>query len=241
MSERRELEAAMEAILFVTGEPVAVDRLLAVFDDDEREAAGEALAALRERYRPEAGRGVFLEEVAGGLRIVTAPEMHPHLKRFFEASSSTRLSMAALETLAIVAYRQPVTAPEIQELRGKSPVAALGTLLERRLVRISGRKEVVGRPFLYATTREFLMHFGLRGLDELPPLEEFEETFGAGDEAGGPPVAISEEHEALGLVSTAEAEATLGTAEYAVHDAAEQSADEEAAGDAVPAGMRGEP
>jgi hypothetical protein len=110
-----------------------------------------------------------------------------------------------------------VTGPEIQDLRGKSPVAALKTLLERRMVRISGRKEVVGRPFLYATTREFLMHFGLRSLSELPPLEEFEETFGgefAAPAASGP---ISEEHRAVGLVSTGEAEATLGSSEFEVH------------------------
>ena len=91
--------------------------------------------------------------------------------------------MAALETLAIVAYRQPITGPEIQELRGVSPAGVLKTLLERRLVRITGRKEVVGKPFLYGTTREFLVHFGLNSLRDLPPLEEFEETFGSGDAA----------------------------------------------------------
>jgi segregation and condensation protein B len=219
MSVRRELEAALEAILFVTGEPVGAERLLAVFDEGEREAAAEALAALREEYRPEAGRGVFLEEVAGGLRIVTAPDMHPFLKKFFETASGNRLSMAALETLAIVAYRQPITAPEIQDLRSKNSIAALKTLLERRMVRISARKEVVGRPFLYATTREFLMHFGLRSLDELPPLEEFEEAFGGGAEEGlAAPEAILREREAIGLVSTDEAEAALGTAGYDVHE-----------------------
>ena len=123
-------------------------------------------------------RAIAAEEVAGGLRIVTAPEYHPYLRKFFEAAGGNKLSMAAIETLAIVAYRQPVTAPEIQELRGKQPQPVLKTLLERRMVRISGRKEVVGRPFLYSTTREFLMHFGLRALSDLPPLEEFEEALG---------------------------------------------------------------
>ena len=89
--------------------------------------------------------------------------------------------MAALETLAIIAYRQPITGPEIQELRGVNPSGVLKTLLERRLIRIAGRKEVVGKPFLYGTTREFLVHFGLNSLKDLPPLEEFEETFGSGD------------------------------------------------------------
>ena len=184
MSHRPEFEAALEAILFVTSEPVGEERLLAVFDEAEREEARAALASLRERYRPSEGRGVFLEEVAGGLRIVTAPEHHPYLRRFFDAAGGNKLSMAALETLAIIAYRQPITGPEIQDLRGKSPAGVLRSLLDRRLIRIAGRKEVVGRPFLYATTRDFLMHFGLRALAELPPLEEFEEAFGAGEEAG---------------------------------------------------------
>ena len=209
MSESKQLEAALEAVLFVTNEPVSVDRLLSVFDDAEREDAMRALSALRERYRPAEGRGVFLEEVAGGLRIVTAPENHPYLRRFFDAAGANRLSMAALETLAIVAYRQPITAPEVQELRGKNPAAALKTLLERRMLRIVGRKEVVGRPFVYATTREFLMHFGLKSLAELPPLEEFEEAFGAG-EGEAPRSAIAPRHEAMGLVSMPEAEAVLG-------------------------------
>ncbi len=213
MSARAEFEAAIEAILFVTAEPVPVERLLAVFDEGDREEASQALTALRERYQPGEGRGVFLEEVAGGLRIVTAPEHHAYLRRYFEATGANRLSMAALETLAIVAYRQPITGPEIQELRGKNPSTALKTLLERRMLRIAGRKEVVGRPFVYATTREFLMHFGLRDLGDLPPLEEFEETFGGGDE---PTLSISHEHESIGLVSTEEAEATLGVDEVGV-------------------------
>jgi segregation and condensation protein B len=182
MSHRPEFEAALEAILFVTSEPVGEERLLAVFEESERDEARAALGALRERYRQSEGRGVFLEEVAGGLRVVTAPEYHTYLRRFFDAAGGNKLSMAALETLAIIAYRQPITGPEIQDLRGKSPAGVLRSLLERRLVRIVGRKEVVGRPFLYATTRDFLMHFGLRELSELPPLEEFEETFGAGEE-----------------------------------------------------------
>jgi segregation and condensation protein B len=107
------------------------------------------------------------------------------LRRFFDVAGSSKLSMAALETLAIIAYRQPITGPEIQELRSVSPSGVIKTLLERRMVRITGRKEVVGKPFLYGTTREFLVHFGLNSLKDLPPLEEFEETFGAMVEDGG--------------------------------------------------------
>ena len=119
------------------------------------------------------------------MRLVTRPEMVGWLRRFFDVSGGTKLSMAALETLAIIAYRQPITGPEIQELRSVSPVGVIKTLLERRMVRIAGRKEVVGKPFLYATTREFLIHFGLKSLKDLPPLEDFEETFGGLAEGGG--------------------------------------------------------
>jgi segregation and condensation protein B len=207
MSHRPEFEAALEAILFVTSEPVTEERLLAVFDESERDEARAALAVLRERYRPSEARGVFLEEVAGGLRVVTAPEHHPYLRRFFDAAGGNKLSMAALETLAIVAYRQPITGPEVQELRGKSPAGVLKNLLERRLLRIVGRKEVVGRPFLYATTREFLMHFGLRELGDLPPLEEFEETFGSGEESLRVPFAVAPEGEAYDAALALDAEA----------------------------------
>lgn len=184
MSSREEIEGALEAILFVAGEPVPEERLLALFDEADRETSRDALAALRQRYAAAPGRGLAVEEVAGGLRIVTAPEYHPYLRKFFEASGGNKLSMAAIETLAIVAYRQPVTGPEIQEMRGKQSQAVLKNLLERRMVRISGRKEVVGRPFLYSTTREFLMHFGLKSLSDLPPLEEFEEALGIESSTG---------------------------------------------------------
>ena len=181
MTARAEMEAVLEAILFVATEPVPRERLLAVFDEGDREAAAAALDAVVERHaRPTAddGRGILVEEVGGGLRLVTRPDLHGWLRRFYETAGATRLTMAALETLAIVAYRQPVTAPEIEALRGVSPASVLSTLLERRLIRIAGRKPVVGKPFLYTTTREFLMHFGLKDLQELPPLEEFEEMFG---------------------------------------------------------------
>jgi len=170
-------------VLFVSSEPVPRTRLLEMFDEDEREQAAEALEAVLARYAAEdsetPSRGVMAEEVAGGVRIATRPEMVSWLRRFFDVSGGTKLSMAALETLAIIAYRQPITGPEIQELRSVNPAGVIKTLLERRLVRIVGRKEVVGKPFLYGTTKEFLVHFGLNSLRDLPPLEEFEETFGA--------------------------------------------------------------
>lgn len=182
MSDRRELEAALEALLFAAGEPVPEDRLIEVFDEGDRTQAVEALRAVVERYRELPNSGVMVERVAGGYRMATRPELGGYLRRFFEASGRNKLSMAALETLAIVAYRQPVTGPEIQELRSVNPAGVLRTLLERRLIRIAGRKEVVGRPFLYATTRDFLLHFGLGSLKDLPPLEEFQEAMAGEDE-----------------------------------------------------------
>jgi segregation and condensation protein B len=189
MTERSDMEAAIEAILFVSSEPVPRTKLLELFDEDEREQAAEALESVLARYSTGdgeeggqgGGRGVLVEDVGGGVRLATRPEVVSWLRRFFDVSGGNKLSMAALETLAIIAYRQPITGPEIQELRGVNPAGVVKTLLERRMVRIVGRKEVVGKPFLYGTTREFLVHFGLNSLQDLPPLEEFEETFGSGD------------------------------------------------------------
>ncbi len=179
MTERADMEAAFEAVLFVASEPLKREKLIELFDQSEAEEAGAALDAVLERYRAQADRGISAEEVAGGVRIVTRPELHGYLRRFYEITGRSKLSMAALETLAIVAYRQPITGPEIHELRGVQPSGVLKTLLDKRLIKISGRRQVVGKPFVYRTTREFLMHFGLQDLKDLPPLEEFEETFGS--------------------------------------------------------------
>jgi segregation and condensation protein B len=184
MIERSEMESAIEAILFVSSEPVPRTKLLEMFDEEDRAQAAEALEAVLARYADGDGRGILVEDVAGGVRLATRPEIAGWLRRFFDVAGGTKLSMAALETLAIVAYRQPITGPEIQELRSVNPAGVIKTLLERRLVRITGRKEVVGKPFLYGTTKEFLVHFGLNSLKDLPPLEEFEETFGAVGTAG---------------------------------------------------------
>ena len=204
MTDRLELEAALEAVLFVASEPVPRDRLLELFPARERQAASEALVEVLSRWTESAARGVYAEEVAGGIRLVTRPHLHGYLKRFFEVSGRTRLSMAALETLAIIAYRQPITAPEIQELRGVSAAGVLKTLLERRLIRIAGRKRVVGKPFLYRTSRDFLMHFGLESLEDLPPLEEFEEALGGLDDTAS--ILSSAEPDLLEAAETESAE-----------------------------------
>ena len=178
MTEPAEMQAALEAILFMAREPLAREKLLDVFEPGEREEARVALEALLTRYRQAPDRGILAEQVAGGIRLVTRPDLAHYLRRALEVAGRARLSMAALETLAIVAYRQPVTAPEIQELRGVNSKSALSTLLEHRLIQLAGRRPVVGQPFLYRTTNEFLAQFGLDRLEDLPPLAEFEEALG---------------------------------------------------------------
>lgn len=180
MTPRPEMEAALEAILFAAGEPVPKEKLLELFTEEEQPEAVAALEAVLARFAEDPSRGVMVDIVAGGVRLATRPELASWLRRFFDIRGGNKLSMAALETLAIIAYRQPITGPEIQELRSVSPSGVLKTLLERHMVRISGRKAVVGNPFLYRTTREFLVHFGLNSLKDLPPLEEFEESLGDG-------------------------------------------------------------
>ena len=130
---------------------------------------------LMEKYR-QPHHGIEVREIAGGLRFSTKPEHHETLKAFLQAQAPpTRLSLAALETLAVIAYKQPVTIPEIQEIRGVQASGVIKTLLDKKLVAAAGRKEVLGRPILYKTTKDFLIHFGLKDLSDLPSMEEFEE------------------------------------------------------------------
>lgn len=188
MTDRTEIEAAIEAVLFVASEPLPRAKVLEIFNQRDRAKAEEALDAVLARYAAAPDRGIVAERVAGGVRIATRPEFNDYLRKMFEVTGRNKLSMAALETLAIVAYRQPITAPEVQDLRGVNSKGVLSTLLENRLIRLAGRKEVVGKPFMYRTTRDFLSHFALDSLKELPPLEEFEEMLGLelGVEVGAP-------------------------------------------------------
>lgn len=171
-----ELKSAIEALIFASPEPVTLATLAKVLESEPQEHIKEALEALASEWKR--GGGLELVEVAGGYQIVTRPEFNEWVRRLFHEHSSQRLSVQALETLAVVAYRQPVTAPEITEIRGVNTSGVLGTLLERRLIKIIGRKAVVGRPFLYATTREFLDRFGLKDLADLPRVEDMAEALG---------------------------------------------------------------
>jgi segregation and condensation protein B len=150
--------------------------LYKLLDSEPREDVDRALAALRQGYERPSGLQVI--EIAGGYQIVTRPELHEWVRRLFHERTTQKLSVAALETLAVIAYKQPITALEITEVRGVNSSGVLNTLLERHLVKIVGRKPVVGRPFLYATTKDFLIRFGLNDLADLPKVEDMAEALG---------------------------------------------------------------
>lgn len=171
----RSLQGIVEAIVYVSDEPVTVEQIAAALGGASHDAVRQALRALQEQYRRDE-HGIEIREIAGGFKMFTKPEHHETVRRFVKAlTPPLKLSMAALETLATIAYRQPVTLPEIQQIRGVDATAAVKTLLDRKLVTTAGRKNVIGRPIIYRTTKDFLKQFGLSGLDELPSIEEFEE------------------------------------------------------------------
>jgi segregation and condensation protein B len=175
--------AVVEALLYASGKPATVEQLAeaAEVEPADVEAALDALEAACAAQ----GRGVKLDRVAGGVRLVSRAEFDFPVRRLLGLEGKTKLTMAALETLAIVAYRQPVTAPEVMELRGVISASSIRTLLDRKLITTAGRKEVVGTPFLYKTTKEFLVHFGLNDLSALPKPEELEAIYGL--EPASPP------------------------------------------------------
>jgi len=158
----------VEALLFASDTPLEAERIREVLELPSAQAARELVEELRARY---GDRGLQIVEVGGGYRMITRPELAPWLVRLARARTKSRLSRPALETLAIIAYKQPVSRPEMDAIRGVNSEAVLENLLERRLIRITGRKEAPGRPYLFETTREFLVAFGLRDLSDLPKVE----------------------------------------------------------------------
>ena len=172
-----ELKGIVEAMVFASPEPLTPKALLKLLDTEPKEDVLEALEALKADYEQRSG-GLQLVEVAGGFQIVTRHDLHEWVRRLFHERSTQKLSVQALESLAVIAYRQPITALEVTEIRGVSASGVLNTLLERHLVKIVGRKQVVGRPFMYATTREFLIRFGLKDLSDLPRVEDMAESLG---------------------------------------------------------------
>ena len=171
------LKPIVEALIFASPEPLTVKALYKLLDGEPREDVDAALTALRTDY--ERVGGLQLIEIAGGYQIVTRPELHEWVRKLFHERTTQKLSVQALETLAVIAYKQPITAPEIAEIRGvSSSGGVLATLVERHLIKTVGRKQVVGRPFMYSTTREFLERFGLNDLSDLPKVEEMSDALG---------------------------------------------------------------
>ena len=171
-----ELMAICEALIFVAEEPLSAKAIAEVLDE-ERGYVEMALEGLAREFNERNG-GLLLREVAGGWQIATRPEHHEHVRAFLKSRPSAKLSLAALETLAVIAYKQPVTIPEIMEIRGVQSTSAIKTLLDKRLIVTKGRKETIGRPMMYGTSKDFLLQFGLRDLSELPNVEDFEDLAG---------------------------------------------------------------
>lgn len=168
-----ELSRAVEALIFVADEPIST-RVLAEVLDEDRDLIESVVEELVESYDERKG-GLQIRQIAGGWQLATRIECHEDVRKLLRSRPSAKLSLAALETLAVIAYKQPVTVPEILEIRGVQSASAIKTLLEKRLIITKGHKETIGRPMQYGTSKEFLIHFGLKDLTDLPSIEDFED------------------------------------------------------------------
>jgi segregation and condensation protein B len=168
--------AIIEALIFVSEEPLGAKVIGDVLREDRALVEG-ALAELAKEFNARNG-GLQLREVAGGWQFATRPEYHEHVRAYLKSRPSAKLSIASLETLAVIAYKQPVTVPEILEIRGVQSPSSIKTLLDKKLIVAKGRKETVGRPMMYGTSKEFLLQFGLKDLGELPSMEDFQDLSG---------------------------------------------------------------
>lgn len=171
-----ERAGVIEALIFVSEEPLSAKTIAEVLKED-REVVKTSITALAEEFNARNG-GLQLREVAGGWQFATRPEYHEHVRAFLKTRPSAKLSIASLETLAVIAYRQPVTVPEILEIRGVQSPSSIKTLLDKKLIVAKGRKDTVGRPMMYGTSKEFLLQFGLKDLSELPSVEDFHDLSG---------------------------------------------------------------
>lgn len=172
--DEHQLKSAIEAIVFVSGNPLSLDRLKGIFEDATAEQIEAQVRQLQQEY-VERSSGLMIAEVAGGYQLATRPELFGWIRKFKTVKTSTRLSKPALETLAIVAYKQPITRSEVEAIRGVNIGGIMRNLMERRLVKIVGKKDVPGKPMMYGTSLEFLQYFGLKDLSALPTLREFQE------------------------------------------------------------------
>ena len=172
----QERSAIIEALIYVSDEPLSAKTIAEVLKDDES-AIGAAIESLATEFNGRAS-GLQLREVAGGWQFATRPEYHDHVRAFLKSRPSAKLSLASLETLAVIAYKQPITVPEILDIRGVQSPSSIKTLLDKKLIVAKGRKEAVGRPMMYGTSKEFLIQFGLKDLSELPSIEDFQDLAG---------------------------------------------------------------
>jgi len=216
------LKSQIEAIIYAAEEPVTLEEMVAVLRDaggsqgaepaEFRAAVRAAIEELAADYDA-AERGMEVRQVAGGYRMSTRPEHHEVVKAFVKnLKPPVRLSLPALETLSVIAYKQPVTVPEISEIRGVDTSGVIATLLDRKLITTAGRKAVIGRPILYRTTKEFLLRFGLKDVGELPSLKEFEEVAGQGAQ-GDLFAPVGAVPDATGVPDAPEAEPAAATSE----------------------------
>ena len=233
------LKALIEAIIYVAPEPVTLEAIVKSLEGEERDRVKEKLRELMEDFE-QPQHGVQIRQIAGGYKFSTKPEHHDVLRKFVKSlKPPVRLSKPALETLAVIAYRQPVTAPEIDDIRGVDCGGVIHTLLERKLVVTAGRKNVVGRPILYRTSRDFLVHFGLKDLSELPSLREFEEL---ARQALGPELAVEESVPASGELPLTDSPQAAAEAESLAAGDGRGNADEDvAAPDSVESEARTSP
>jgi segregation and condensation protein B len=173
-----ERKAVIESLIFVSGEPLSVKTIADVLKEDKA-VVEEAMTALAAEFNAR-NSGLHLRELAGGWQFATRPQYHEHVRAFLKSRPSAKLSLASLETLAVIAYKQPVTVPEILEIRGVQSPSAIKTLLDKKLIVAKGRKDTVGHPMMYGTSKEFLIQFGLKDLSELPSMEDFQDLAGGG-------------------------------------------------------------
>lgn len=173
--DKAQIKNIIEAMLFVSDKPLFTNEIRGVLEDVDVREVKEVISGLTSEYES-ANRAFRIKEIAGGYQIVTDPLLAPWLKKLYKTSGADRLSGPSLETLAIIAYKQPISRAEIEAIRGVNVEGVLKTLIEKALIRIAGRKETAGRPIIYGTTQEFLQYFGLNSLGELPKLEEFHFT-----------------------------------------------------------------
>jgi len=172
-----ERAAIIETLIFVSDEPLTTKIIASVLREDDKDAIERSVRQLADEFNNRNG-GLQLREVAGGWQFATRPEYHEHVRKYLRTRPSAKLTIASLETLAVIAYRQPITVPEILEIRGVQSPSAIKTLLDKKLIVAKGRKEAVGRPMMYGTSKDFLLQFGLKDLSELPSVEDFHDLSG---------------------------------------------------------------